>query len=74
MIMKSKLTVTMDELLIPQAKQHARRQGLSLSGWIEAALRRELKEEERFSERWRGGLKRPRTMDARARSILDKHA
>lgn len=72
--MKSKLTVTMDAVLIPRAKRHARRQGLSLSGWIEAALRRELQQEEPFSKRWRGGLRMPRHLDARARHILDKHA
>ena len=37
--MKAKLTVTIDEELIPKAKEQARSQGLSLSDLIERALR-----------------------------------
>ena len=37
--MKAKLTVTIDEELIPKAKEQARSQGLSLSDVIERALR-----------------------------------
>jgi predicted HicB family RNase H-like nuclease len=37
--MKTKLTVTIDEELVPKAKRHARSHGISLSQLIESALR-----------------------------------
>jgi post-segregation antitoxin (ccd killing protein) len=37
--MKTKLTVTIDEQLLPKAKQYARSRGVSLSRLIENALR-----------------------------------
>ena len=37
--MKTKLTVTIDEELLPKAKEHARSLGVSLSQLIEQALR-----------------------------------
>ena len=53
--MKTKLTVTIDEDLIPEAKNYARARGVSLSQVIESALRK-LTAEGRapFSDRWRG--------------------
>lgn len=53
--MKAKLTITVDEDLIPEAKRFARLQGLSLSQLIEDSLRRATSAEKRtFAERWRG--------------------
>lgn len=56
--MKTKLTVTIDDELLPKAKDHARSLGVSLSQLIERALR-DMSEAERpsFSERWRGKLR-----------------
>ena len=53
--MKAKLTITVDEELIPEAKRYARSQGLSLSQLIEDALRSATSERKgSFAERWRG--------------------
>ena len=53
--MKRKLTITVDDELLPRAKQYARSHGVSLSSLIEASLR-ELAAEETpsFASRWRG--------------------
>ncbi len=53
--MKTKLTVTIDQELIPRAKQYARARGVSLSSLIESALRAlDLLERGSFSSKWRG--------------------
>ncbi|MFV1958846.1 MAG: DUF6364 family protein [Planctomycetota bacterium] len=53
--MKTKLTVTIDEDLVPKAKKRAKMEGLSLSRLIERALRKLTAEgEPTFSQRWRG--------------------
>jgi hypothetical protein len=52
---KTKLTVTIDERLLPKAKQYPRSRGLSRSRLIENALREMGADEARsFSRRWRG--------------------
>ena len=67
--MKAKLTVTIDEELIPEAKEQARSQGLSLSDLIEGALRGlTLEKRQSFSARWRGGFKAARRKDDRYRT------
>jgi Family of unknown function (DUF6364) len=56
---KAKLTITVDEELVPEAKRYARSHGASLSRLIENALR-EVSSPEKpgtFSERWRGRFK-----------------
>ena len=56
--MKTKLTVTIDEELVPKAKQHARSSGISLSQLIESALRMLTSEDQPpFSKRWTGRFK-----------------
>ena len=58
--MKKKLTVTIDEDLIPAAKDRARMEGMSLSQLIENALRRlTTTRRDSFSARWRGRLPSP---------------
>jgi hypothetical protein len=53
--MKTKLTITVDEDLIPRARRYARSRGVSLSSLIEGALREMAgEEEESFSARWKG--------------------
>ena len=53
--MKHKLTVTVDEELIPVAKRYARSKGVSLSALIEEALREATsRQEPSFAARWRG--------------------
>jgi len=72
--MKAKLTVTIDEDLIPRAKEHARSQGVSLSDLIERALRGLTLEERRpFSARWRGRFKAARGTDDRYKALAEKY-
>ena len=54
--MKTKVTVSIDDELIPRAKRSARRRGISLSELVEASLRSVTEEREStsFSQRWRG--------------------
>lgn len=53
--MKKKLTITVDEDLLPRAKSYARSRGLSLSAVVEEALRSLAgAEQPSFSERWQG--------------------
>lgn len=72
--MKKKLTVTVDEELIPRAKRHARRQGVSLSSIIEASLRRITEgTPDGFAERWRGRFEPVRADDERSRALSEKY-
>jgi len=54
--MKTKLTITIDEKLLPRAKAWARRRNVSLSEVIETALRdlSESADATSFASRWRG--------------------
>ena len=72
--MKAKLTVTIDEDLIPKAKAEARFQGVSLSDLIERALRGLTLEKRRpFSARWRGRFKAARRQDDRYKALAEKY-
>ncbi len=72
--MKTKLTVTIDEDVIPRAKRYARRRGMSLSAVIEDALRK-LSEDESssFVERWRGRFEPAARDDERFRALARKY-
>jgi hypothetical protein len=73
--MKRKVTITMDERLIPQVKRLAHQRGLSLSALIELALAAEASpRSDTFSTRWRGGF-RPadRADDERYRQMAKKY-
>lgn len=72
--MKAKLTLSVDEELIPQAKAYARARGQSLSQVVETALR-ELRSESRppFSRRWRGRFEPTGHDDERYRALADKY-
>ena len=72
--MRAKLTVTIDERVVPQAKRYARRQGISLSRLIEQALRDvSTAGAPTFSARWRGQFKAARRTDARYRRLAEKY-
>lgn len=72
--MKTKLTVTIDEDLVPQAKRHAHARGLSLSQLIENALREMgAGEAVPFSQRWRGKFRLAGREDERYRALGRKH-
>lgn len=73
--MKTKLTITVDEGLVPRAKQYARERGVSLSSLIEAALERitSSADSTSFSERWRGSMTLSEKGDDRYRALRDKY-
>lgn len=52
--MRTKLTVTIDEDLLPRAKRYAKSRGTSVSRLIEEALRVATGDEQDFVEKWRG--------------------
>lgn len=72
--MKAKLTVTIDEDLLPRAKRYARARGVSLSQLIETTLS-SLSEGDgtAFSERWRGKFRPARRRDSRYRALARKY-
>ena len=72
--MRTKLTVTIDEDLIPKAKERARMEGLSLSRLIERALRNLTAENEpTFSQRWRGRFRLAARKDERYAALSRKY-
>lgn len=72
--MKTKLTVTVEEDLVPRAKRFARERGVSLSALIEGALLEMTgSDEETFSERWRGRMALAKRDDARFRALIEKY-
>lgn len=72
--MKTKVTVTIDEELVPIAKRYARARGVSLSRLIETALRQMSSgKQSRFSERWRGRFQPAERKDARYDALAKKY-
>ncbi|MBT6276586.1 MAG: hypothetical protein HOI95_20930 [Chromatiales bacterium] len=72
--MKVKLTITVDEDLVPAAKNFARSRGVSLSQLIEDNLRSATAEERpSFSRRWRGKFKRSDRSDERYEQLSKKY-
>ena len=73
--MKTKLTITVDEDLVPRAKRYARRRGVSLSSLIESALREMADDQDvqSFSERWRGSMVLAERDDERYKALLEKY-
>jgi hypothetical protein len=71
---KRKVTITLDERLIPRAKALARRRGLSLSALIERALSAHASPgEQPFSVRWRGKFRRADRDEERYRTLARKY-
>lgn len=72
--MKAKLTVTIDEEVVPRAKEYARARGISLSQLIENSLR-ELSSGERtsFAQRWRGKFVAAERDDERYRALAKRY-
>ena len=72
--MKTKLTVTIDRDLLPEAKRYARSRGLSLSAVIEDALRSlATPQQQSFSERWQGKFKLAERDDERYKYLVKKY-
>jgi hypothetical protein len=72
--MKTKLTVTIDEELVPKAKRYARGHGMSLSQLIERVLREVSSgQHPSFSQRWRGAFRPAERDDERYRALAKKY-
>jgi post-segregation antitoxin (ccd killing protein) len=72
--MKTKLTVTIDEELLPQAKRFARSRRVSLSRLIEEALRNLTARSGRsFSQRWRGAFRPASRGEERYQRLASKY-
>ena len=72
--MKTKLTLTIEKDLIPQAKRYAQARGASLSGLVEKALQDITQTEEiPFSKRWRGKFKASRRASSRYKLLSRRY-
>lgn len=72
--MKRKLTLTIDEKLLPRAKRYARARGVSLSSLVEEALQGMASEEApSFADRWRGRFEPASREDERFRFLSEKY-
>lgn len=74
--MKAKVTLTIDEDLVPVAKQCAGMKGVSLSRMVEEALRRLAEAailEGRFSRKWRGVFTPAKKDSPRYRLLADRY-
>jgi hypothetical protein len=72
--MKTKLTITIDRDILPQAKRYARARGVSLSSLIEEALRNlAAPDAASFAERWKGRFEMADRDDERYRALATKY-
>ncbi len=72
--MKRKLTITIDEELLPVAKQYARSRGVSPSSLIKSSVRVMAAEHTpSFASRWRGRLQQAGRDDARYEILARKY-
>ena len=72
--MKTKLTLTIEEDLIPKAKRYAEAQNDSLSGLVEKALRDLTRTKEiPFSKRWGGKVKAARRASTRHKTLARRY-
>ena len=72
--MKRKLTITVDDALLNDAKRFARSRGLSLSALIETSLRDSLANDApTFAERWRGKFRAAERGDPRYEALARKY-
>ena len=72
--MKAKLTITVDEELIPEAKRFARSRGTSLSQLVEDELRKAIADrDDGFAQRWRGRFRAAKGEDERFARLAKKY-
>jgi hypothetical protein len=72
--MKTKLTLTIEEDLIPRAKRYAQARRDSLSGLVERALQDLTQTQEvPFSKRWRGKFKASRRASTRYKALARRY-
>jgi len=71
---KRKLTVTVDEEVLPLAKRYARARGVSLSSVVEQSLWTAVREDSpSFSSRWRGRFRPADRDDPRYAALAEKY-
>ena len=72
--MKSKVTLTIDENLVPKAKLYARSQGISLSELVERSLRNlSALDRPSFSSRWKGKFEPADHQNDRFKALAKKY-
>ena len=72
--MKTKLTIRVDAELLPKAKRYARSRGVSLSSFVEQALREVAGEDTpSFASRWRGRFRAAGRQDPRYDALARKY-
>jgi Arc/MetJ family transcription regulator len=73
--MKTKVTVSIDDELVPRAKRSAQRKGISFSEFVEASLRSVTEEPEStsFSQRWRGKFHPASGDDERYKALAKRY-
>ena len=72
--MKRKLTITVDEEVLPLAKRYARARGVSLSSVVEQSLWAVVGEDSpSFSSRWRGRFQPAERDDPRYAALVEKY-
>ena len=73
--MKTKLTITIDQDLLPKAKRYAKSRGVSLSSLVEDALERMTGADDAtsFVDRWRGSMRLADRDDERYRALVEKY-
>jgi len=72
--MKAKVTLTLDEDLLPKAKRYARSHNMSLSELVENSLRKATTNDRRtFSVRWRGKFRPADRKDERYQQLSKKY-
>lgn len=72
--MKRKLTLTVEESLLPVAKRYAKSRGLSLSSLVERLLRDAAGHHEpSFASRWRGKFRSVERCDVRYNTLAKKY-
>ncbi|MEZ4416138.1 MAG: DUF6364 family protein [Gemmatimonadota bacterium] len=72
--MKRKVTITLEEDLIPRAKRYAASRGVSLSSLIETALDRlTTRPPGGFVDRWQGAFRLSELDDERYRALAAKY-
>ena len=72
--MKTKVTLTIDNELLPKAKNYARKNGHSLSQLIENSLREMSHAEDiPFSKRWGGKFKEAKKRTARYKFLAKRY-
>ena len=74
MYVKAKLTLTIEQGLIPEAKRYAQSRGISLSELVERSLAEvTAAERESFTSRWRGKFRPADRDDERYRRLERKY-